>query len=67
MVKKKDKQLDNKETLLVDDEFLKRCGRIFAHDLIRYQENGGDMKDISASKVYKLLEEAEKKGIDETN
>lgn len=45
----------------LDDEFLKKCGRIFAHDLLRYTENGGDMKDITANKVYKFLEELDKK------
>ena len=39
-----------------DDEFLKKCGRIFAHDLLRYSENGGDMENITATKVYRFLE-----------
>jgi len=46
----------NKESKEFDDEFLKKCGRIFAHDLLRYSDNGGDMKDITANKVYKFLE-----------
>lgn len=54
-----------KEELILDDEFLKQCGKIFAHDLIRYQENGGDMENITANKVYKFLEELEKQSNEE--
>ncbi|MDR3216801.1 MAG: hypothetical protein LBT55_05235 [Clostridiaceae bacterium] len=52
---------ENNSNDSLDDEFLKKCGRIFAHDLLRYTENGGDMKDITANKVYKFLEELDKK------
>ena len=46
----------SQETEQFDDEFIKMCGRIFAHDLLRYSENGGEMKDLTANKVYKFLE-----------
>jgi len=37
-------------------DLIKNCARILAHDLLRYSENGGDMQDITANKVYKFLE-----------
>ena len=43
-----------------NDEFLKKCGRIFAHDLLRYSENGGDMENVTATKVYKFLQKLDK-------
>ena len=55
--KKTDKKIEQ-----FGDEFLKKCGRIFAHDLLRYSENGGDMENITATKVYKFLEELDKEG-----
>ena len=55
------KEVPNEQKdILNDDEFIKKCGRIFAHDLLRYSENGGSMKDITAIKVYKFLEELDK-------
>jgi len=51
------KQPQKNKTEQFDDEFLKKCGRIFAHDLLRYSENGGDMENITAAKVYKFLSE----------
>jgi len=55
------KESKEEKTEQFDDEFLKKCGRIFAHDLLRYSDNGGDMKDITANKVYKFLEMLDKK------
>ena len=55
------KPLPEKKDDRLDDEFLKKCGRIFANDLLRYTENGGDMKNITANKVYKFLEALDKK------
>ena len=55
----KDKKQREQKTEF-DDEFLKKCGRIFARDLLRYSENGGDMEDVTATKVYKFLAELDK-------
>jgi len=51
------KQPQEQTDILNDEEFIKKCGRIFAHDLLRYSENGGDMESITAAKVYKFLSE----------
>ena len=55
------KPQDEKNDILNDEEFIKKCGRIFARDLLRYSENGGSMKNITATKVYKFLEELDKR------
>jgi hypothetical protein len=60
MKKQSDKIHTDTTEPLLDDDFLKKCGRIFAHDLLRYTENGGEMKDITANKVYKFLEALDK-------
>jgi hypothetical protein len=60
MKKQTDKIKEDASELPFDDEFLKKCGRIFAHDLLRYTENGGEMKDITANKVYRFLDALDK-------
>ena len=55
---KKDTEKD-----LLDNDFIKKCARAFAYDLLRYSEHGGDMTNLTAAKVYKYLEELdEEKG-----
>ncbi|MCL2061156.1 MAG: hypothetical protein FWH03_00820 [Firmicutes bacterium] len=49
----------NKE--LIDNKFVIDCARVLAYDLKRYAENGGDMENITATKVYSFLEELDKK------
>lgn len=40
----------------LNTEFIKSCARTLAFDLLRYGEHGGDMENITADKVYELLE-----------
>jgi len=47
---------------LCNDPFVKDCARTLAYDLLRYSRNGGDMTNITATKVYDFLHELDKKG-----
>ncbi|MDR3263894.1 MAG: hypothetical protein LBT30_06260 [Clostridiales bacterium] len=60
-LEKEEKDREKLEKALADHEFIQKGAKVFAWDLIRYQENGGDMENITASKVYRFLEELDKK------
>ena len=50
----------NKQEGVYNSEFIKTVARAFAFDLLRYSENGGDMENITAAKVYEFLETLDK-------
>jgi hypothetical protein len=41
---------------LFNNEFIKSVARTFAFDLLRYSQQGGDMRNITAQKVCEFLE-----------
>ena len=51
----------NKQDDFMNSDFIRNCARAFASDLLRYSENGGDMQNITAAKVYGLLEKLDRK------